>query len=94
MMYLAPQTLKAGIQEARSSEVLDKIHATTSKLYEALANRLDGPPDKARQTAFAVHSATLGLVLMLGLAEGIGDPLKHSEEDLVSALIAKLSSEH
>ncbi|CUH46577.1 TetR/AcrR family transcriptional regulator [Ruegeria atlantica] len=92
MMYLAPQTLKAGMQEVRNSDVLEKIHVTTSKLYDALAARLDGPPEKARQTAFAIHSATLGLVLMLGLADGIVDPLKHSEAELVSALIAKLSS--
>jgi AcrR family transcriptional regulator len=92
MMYLAPQTLKTGMQEARNTDVLDKIHATTSRLYGALAARLDGSPDEARQTAFAVHSATLGLVLMLGLAEGIGDPLAHSEEDLVAALVARLCS--
>ncbi|WP_296765125.1 TetR/AcrR family transcriptional regulator [Sediminimonas sp.] len=92
MMYLAPQTLKAGMQEARDSDVLDKIHATTSQLYGALAERLDVSPDQARQTAFSIHSAALGLVLMLGLADGIGDPLKHSEDDLVTALIAKLSS--
>jgi AcrR family transcriptional regulator len=92
MMYLAPQTLKAGMQEAGDSDVLDKIHATTSQLYGALAERLDVSPDQARQTAFSIHSAALGLVLMLGLADGIGDPLKHSEDDLVTALIAKLSS--
>jgi len=92
MMYLAPQTLKSGVQEARDSDVLDKIHETTSRLYSALAERLDGSPDQTRQAAFAVHSATLGLILMLGLAESIGDPLAHSEHDLVVALIAKLSS--
>ncbi|KIN75645.1 TetR/AcrR family transcriptional regulator [Sulfitobacter mediterraneus] len=92
MMYLAPQTLKAGMQVARNDDVLDKIHATTAQLYGALAARLEGSPDQARQTAFAIHSACLGLVLMLALAEGIGDPLAHSESDLVMALISKLSS--
>lgn len=92
MMYLAPQTLKTGVQEARETDALDRIHATTSRLYGALAARLDGTPEKSRQSAFAIHSAALGLVLMIGLAEGIGDPLKHSEDDLVTALIAKLSS--
>ncbi|WP_170603659.1 TetR/AcrR family transcriptional regulator [Ruegeria arenilitoris] len=92
MMYLAPQTLKAGMQEVRNGDVLAKIHATTSQLYGALAARLDESPDQARQTAFAIHSAALGLVLMLGLAEGIGDPLAHSQDDILTALIAKLSS--
>lgn len=92
MMYLAPQTLKAGVQEVRNAEVLDRIHATTSHMYGTLAQRLDGSPEHARQTAFAVHSAALGLVLMLGLGEGVGDPLKHSTDDLLKALIAKLCS--
>ncbi|UWQ90448.1 TetR/AcrR family transcriptional regulator [Rhodobacteraceae bacterium M382] len=92
MMYLAPQTLKAGMQETRDGDVLDQIHKTTSRLYDALAKKLDGSPDQARQTAFAIHSASLGLVLMLGLAESIGDPLKHSDKDLVNALIERLSS--
>ena len=91
MMYLAPQTLKTGVQEAKNTDALERIHATTSRMYGALAARLDGTLEQSRQSAFAIHSAALGLVMMLGLSEGIGDPLKHSDDDLVNALIAKLS---
>lgn len=90
MMYLAPQTLKNGVQEAKNPDALERIHSTTSRMYGALAARLDGTSEQSRQSAFAIHSAALGLVMMLGLSEGIGDPLKHSEDDLVAALIAKL----
>ena len=91
MMYLAPQTLKTGVREAHDSGALDRIHATTSRMYGALAAHLDGTPEQARQSSFAIHSAALGLIMMHGLAESIGDPLKHSEDDLVTALIRRLS---
>lgn len=92
MMYLAPQMLKVGVQEAKNTDALERIHETTSRMYGAFAAHLDGTLEQSRQSAFAIHSATLGLVMMLGLSEGIGDPLKHSEDDLVTALIAKLST--
>jgi AcrR family transcriptional regulator len=92
MMYLVPQTLKSGVQEARDTEVFDRIHVVTSRLYGALAKRLEGSPVEARQSAFAVHSAVLGLVMMLGLADGVGDPLAHSEQDLIEAMIGRLTS--
>ena len=92
MMYLAPQTLKTGVQEAKNTDALERIHSTTSRMYGAFAAHLDGTLEQSRQSAFAIHSAALGLVMMLGLSESIGDPLKHSEDDLVNALIAKLST--
>jgi len=92
MMYLAPQTLKTDVQEAKNAKALERIHATTSRMYGALAARLDGTLEQSRQSAFTIHSAALGLVMMLGLSEGIGDPLKHSKDDLVNALIANLTA--
>ena len=93
MMYLAPQTMKSGVKDARKREVLVKINATTARLYGALAVHLDGSEAQARQSAFAIHAAVLGLLLMLGLADGVGDPLKHGQEDLVNALIHRLTSQ-
>ncbi|MEO9573549.1 MAG: TetR/AcrR family transcriptional regulator [Roseobacter sp.] len=92
MMYLAPQMLKTGVQEAKNTDALERIHSTTSRMYGAFAAHLGGPLEQSRQSAFAIHSAALGLIMMFGLSEGIGDPLKHSEDDLVTALIAKLSN--
>lgn len=89
LMYLVPQTLKAANDPADRS-VLPQVHAATAQLYSSLASHLPGPAETARHQAFAVHSATLGLVVMIGLAEGIGDPLRHPTNDLVSALVARL----
>lgn len=92
LMYLAPQTMKSGIQEVRNTDVLGEIHATTSMLYSALAARLDGSSDENRESAFAIHASALGIVMMLGLADSIGDPLKHSEQRLIDALVSRLSN--
>lgn len=92
MMYLAPQTLRTSVQEPQDAARLDEVHETTDRLYSALADRLPGDRRQARQQAFVIHSSVLGLSLMFGLAEGTGDPLKHSQDELVTALAARLSS--
>ena len=46
---------------------------------------------EARQAAFVVHSAALGLVMMLALADSVGDPLAHPTDELVDALVAQLT---
>lgn len=89
LMYLVPQTLKPG-GDAADETVLPQIHQATDRLYTSLAACLPGPPATARAEAMAIHAATLGLVMMLGLAAGIGDPLKHSPETLITALVARL----
>lgn len=92
MMYLLPQTIRQTGENPHNPEVLKKVHPVTDKMYDALAGKLDCDPLAARQEAFAMHSAALGLVLMFGLAESVGDPLKHTNSDLVAALIASLTS--
>ncbi|MGJ8570115.1 MAG: TetR/AcrR family transcriptional regulator [Hoeflea sp.] len=92
MMYLAPQTTreKAG---SRSTIVVDQeVYAITSRLYGALASHLDGTPEGARKQAVAIHSAALGLVLMLALADSMRDPLKHTSTHLIDALVASLTT--
>jgi AcrR family transcriptional regulator len=91
-MYLLPQTLTRGKEETRDRAVLDKVHAITDRLYTALAAHLGPDATTARQQAFAVHSAVLGLALMSGLAEGLDDPLKHRQNVLVDALVARLTA--
>lgn len=91
MMYLVPQTLGKDSSSKLSEQTLDRIHAETDRLYQGFARYLPGDTVKARQQAVVVHSATLGLVLMLSLADGVGDPLKHDQDDLVLELIERLS---
>lgn len=92
MMYLVPQTIRPGGDQTEGAAVLQKVHPVTDRMYGALAGKLEGSPVAARQKAFAIHSAVLGLVLMIGLADGVGDPLKHAPSDLLDALVATLDA--
>ena len=90
-MYLLPQTLARGATDPRERQVLDRVHAITDRLYSALAAHMGAEPATARQEAFAVHAAVLGLALMQGLAEGLDDPLKHGQDMIIEALIIQLT---
>lgn len=91
MMYLVPQTLKPTAQPTHQRTVLEQVHPVTDRLYSAFADNLDGHPATARQHAVAIHSAVLGMVLMVGLGDSLNDPLKHGQTALVEALIARLT---
>jgi AcrR family transcriptional regulator len=88
-MYLIPQTLGKG--SARDLAPDERIYAITDRIYGVLAGRLEGPAGEARREAVAIHAAGLGLVTMLALGEGLGDPMKHGAEALTEALIARLT---
>lgn len=92
MMYLLPQTIKTGSVEVRDSALLGKVHPVTDRVYGALAAFLDRDPVDARREAVAIHASVLGLLLMFGLADSLGDPLKHATQDMIDALIASLKS--
>ncbi|MBD3662588.1 TetR/AcrR family transcriptional regulator [Sulfitobacter aestuariivivens] len=93
MMYLLPQTISAKLKHRSKITPDDSIHQITNRLYGALASRLSGDQRGARKKAVAIHSAVLGVILMFALADAVGDPLKHSETDLVDALIGSLTAE-
>ncbi|MFT6675615.1 MAG: AcrR family transcriptional regulator [Sulfitobacter sp.] len=92
LMYLLPQTIRPMDRASHNTALLGKVHPVTDRLYGALAQRLGRGQASARQEALAVHSATLGLVLMFGLSDSVMDPLKHSKSDMMAALIAVLTS--
>jgi AcrR family transcriptional regulator len=92
MMYLLPQTLKPNAGEPHNADLLAKVHPVTDGMYSALADRIGGDPIAARREALAMHSAALGLVLMLGLADSIRDTLKHTAAELIGALVSALKS--
>ncbi len=92
MMYLLPQTIRPGVDGPQRGALLEQIHPVTDRMYAALAERLGTDRATVRQEAFAIHSAVLGLALMLGLADSIKDPLKHDTSELVNALISTLQA--
>lgn len=91
MMYLVPQTLRPAAGTEPNPQMLEQIHPVTGALYTALAERLEAPPEAARAEALAIHSAVLGLVLMVALADTLHDPLRHGTDALIEALIARLA---
>lgn len=90
MMYLVPQTLRPGAQGHMNEALVRQVHPVTDRLYAALAAHLPGGRAAARQQAVAIHAAVLGQVLMIALADGLNDPLKHPPADLIDALIDAL----
>jgi len=91
MMYLVPQTIGQRTTGRAGMVTGDEVYQATDRLYRALADHLGGETDAARQEAVAIHSAVLGLVLMFALANALQDPLKHSETNLIEAMIASLT---
>jgi len=82
LMYAAPQT---GPRPEWAREILDQVHEITGRMYGAIARALGDKP-KARPHAVALHMAALGHVLLVGLTEAIGDPLRHPPALLAETL--------
>ena len=92
MMYLVPQTTPRNPKDRTDDTFIKQVHPITGRLYGALADHLTVAPDRARQQAVAIHAAILGMVLMFGLADSLQDPLKHTKDEMIAALIARLTN--
>ena len=92
MMYLVPQTTNLKVSGRGNIVAGEEVYQVTNRLYSALADHLGGEREAAREEAVAIHSAVLGLVLMFALADALRDPLKHTETNLIDALISCLTA--
>jgi len=90
MMYLLPQTIKQNARFLDKEKITEQVHPVTRKIYDALVAHLEADGLAARREAVAIHSAILGVVLMVALTDSAHDPLLHSELELVDALIGSL----
>jgi len=93
MLYLAPQfDERAAVPGA--GELLAPIHAATSSMYSALADKLSpeftGGED-ARRLAVAAHMAGIGFITMVALADAMDDPMAHRIDAMLDALVALLT---
>jgi len=84
LMYAAPQT---GARPAWAPDILDRVHEITARQYSSVAAALGGG-EAARRAAVALHMAALGHVLLVGLTEAVGDPMRHSPKALADTLAA------
>jgi AcrR family transcriptional regulator len=92
LIYVAAQFDTQIWQVADLPHVTDDIHEATGRMYEALERVLAGAPDfinpvSARVTTAAIHTAAVGLLSMISLANAVHDPLAHSAKKLVDALV-------
>jgi AcrR family transcriptional regulator len=73
---------------------LAPIHRVTSSIYAALETWIAGDPSLARedvsprQLAVAVHMSAVGLVAMFALADAYGDPMVHTLDKMIDAMVA------
>ncbi|HVY43856.1 MAG TPA: TetR/AcrR family transcriptional regulator [Hyphomicrobiaceae bacterium] len=83
---------------AELPQVAGSVHAVTDRMYSALEQVLGqaadfAVPSRARVTAAVVHTAAVGLVSMISLADAVHDPLAHSSEALIDALVRLVTGE-
>jgi hypothetical protein len=77
---------------------LGRIHPATTEMYDVLAARLveTGRYDRlveARRAAAAMHTALLGLVLRMAMADALNAPLRARNDALVEALVDVMAPE-
>ena len=87
-LYVKPE-LGIDVEMIRSN-----ITPRTRHLFDLLESRLaaDNPGKAERQRmrrlAFVAWTSALGLLTMIAIAEGTGDPLRYTDDDLLDTLVA------
>ncbi len=92
LMYVTPQV---GPKQGRNGTMLTtlgRIHPATTEMYDVLAEKLveQGRYDRmvdARRASAAIHTALLGLVLRMAMADALNAPLRLRDDALVDALV-------
>ena len=98
LIYVTAQFDPQIWQVAELATINDRIHAATSRMYEALELVLAQAPDftdrpRARKAAVATHMAGVGALTMLSLANAVHDPLAHAPDALVDTLVSMTSGQ-
>ena len=93
-VYCQSQLLNPSSQILDEETIRDEINPRTRKLFDLLEELIsDNSKDKRerarmRRLAFSAWLSALGLMTMLSLAKSTGDPLIHSDSDLIDTLAA------
>ena len=95
LMYVTPQIGQRPGREGAMLTTLGRIHPATTEMYDALAERLVaggryGRVIDARRAATAIHTALLGLLLRMAMADSLNAPLRHRDHALIDALVGVL----
>ncbi len=92
VLYM-PEPINAEPNAPEQQAALGPIHRVTASAYAALEAWIAGDPAfvlqsvNARQLAVAAHMSAVGLMTMYAVADAYGDPLVHSLDNMVDALV-------
>lgn len=92
LMYVTPQIGQRPGRSGQMLTTLGRIHPATTAMYDVLADRLveAGRYKRvvdARRGAAAMHTAILGLILRMAMADTLNAPLRLRNDALVEALL-------
>ena len=92
LMYVTPQIGQKAGRKGTMLTTLGRIHPATTEMYDVVGAQLvdQGRYDRAsdaRKAAAAMHTALLGLILRLAMADALNAPMRLREDALVDALV-------
>ena len=92
LMYVTPQIGQRPGRDGQMLTTLGRIHPSTTAMYDELAERLTDAGRyqrlvDARRAAAAIHTALLGLVLRMAMADALTAPLRLRQDALIDALV-------
>jgi AcrR family transcriptional regulator len=96
MMYVTPQIGQRPGRDGAMVTTLGRMHPATTEMHDALADCLlkggrYARLVEARRAAVAVHTALLGLLLRMAMADTLNAPLRHRDDALVEALLGVIA---
>lgn len=98
LMYVTPQIGQRPGRNGQMLTTLGRIHPATTEMYDKLAaclvegGRYERLVD-ARRAAAAIHTALLGLILRMAMADALNAPLRARNDALVEALVDVMAPE-
>ena len=92
LMYVTPQIGQRPGRQGTMLTTLGRVHPATTEMYDTLAEKLVafGRYERlvdARRAAAAIHTALLGLILRMAMADALNAPLRARDDALVDALV-------
>ena len=92
LMYVTPQIGRRPGRNGTMLTTLGRLHPATTSMYDVLAAQLQAGGRyarliDARRAAAAMHTALLGLILRMAMADALNAPLRLREDALVDALV-------
>ena len=98
LMYVTPQIGQRPGRNGTMLTTLGRLHPATTEMYDILAEKLvdRGRYDRlidARRAAAAIHTALLGLILRMAMADALNAPLRLRDDALVDALVGVMVPE-